>query len=105
VQFSERLGYRPFPGTLNVKVEPPLLTKLSVVRHWEGVRIDGFQASGRTFGGATCHAALLSGHACHLITPDRSHYRDVVEFIAVEYLRDALKLHDNDSVSVELAEA
>ncbi len=105
VQFSERLGYAPYPGTLNVRVGAAGLAQVALVGHWTGIRIDGFQASGRTFGGATCFSARLNGHACHLIHPDRTHYRDVVEFVAAGCLRDALGVRDGDLVRVELEEA
>lgn len=104
VQFTERLGYSPYPGTLNVRVDGATMRTLSVVAGWSGIRIDGFQASGRTFGGANCFAARINGRACHLIRPDRSHYKDVVEFIAGERLRDALRLKDDDPVRVEIEE-
>ncbi|HEV2316427.1 MAG TPA: DUF120 domain-containing protein [Thermoplasmata archaeon] len=105
VQFAERLGYSPYPGTLNVKLGGPELLRISSVKDWRGIRIDGFSASGRTFGGATCHAARLGGRPGHLITPDRTHHTDVVEFIAPEFLRGALQLKDGDSVEVELEES
>jgi len=67
-------------------------------------RIDGFEAAGRTFGGATCHPARMNGRDCHLIRPDRSHYKDVVEFIAPERLRDALRLEDGVTVRIDFEE-
>ncbi len=105
VQFSERLGYTPYPGTLNVRVGPAALRKIELVREWSGIRIDGFTASGRTFGGATCYAARMNGHACHLIVPDRSHYKDVVEFVASDCLREALPVKDRDSVEIDVEES
>lgn len=105
VQFAERLGYTPYPGTLNLKLGPPDLTRISAVRDWRGVRIDGFSAGGRTFGGATCVAARLGGRPSHLITPDRTHHTEVAEFIAPEFLREALHVKDGDSVEVELEES
>lgn len=105
VQFQERLRYTPFPGTLNIRVDPKELLRIDGLRHWEGVRIDGFQASGRTFGGATCYAGRINSRPCHLIRPDRSHYQDVVELIAPESLRESLGVHDGDSVSVEVEES
>ena len=105
VQFTERLGYTPYPGTLNVRIGGLALRTVALVRDWTGVRIDGFQASGRTFGGATCYAARLNGHPCHLIRPDRTHYEDVVEFIAPDFLRGALHVKDDDAVTAEIAEA
>lgn len=105
VQFTERLGFTPYPGTLNVRVGAAALRKASLVSEWTGVRIDGFHASGRTFGGATCFPAHMNGHPCHLIHPDRSHYKDVIEFIAKDCLREALHLKDNDLVEVAIEES
>jgi len=105
IQFTERLGYSPFPGTLNVRVGPEALRRASLVSEWSGVRVDGFHASGRTFGGATCFPARMNGHPCHLIHPDRSHYKDVIEFIARDCLREALHLKDNDTVEIAVEES
>jgi riboflavin kinase len=104
IQFTERLGYTPYPGTLNVRVGPEALRRASLVTEWTGVRVDGFHASGRTFGGATCFPARMNGHACHLIHPDRSHYKDVIEFIARDRLRDVLHLKDDDTVEIAIEE-
>jgi riboflavin kinase, archaea type len=105
VQFQERLGYAPFPGTLNIRVGPKELLTVGTVKHWAGIRIDGFQASGRTFGGATCFPAHLRGQASHLIVPDRTHYQDVVELVAPVSLRETLRLKDGDQVEVGVEEA
>ena len=105
VQFTERLNYAPYPGTLNVRVTEEALRKVGLVAHWTGVRIDGFQASGRSFGGATCFVARMNEHPCHLIHPDRTHYKDVVEFVAPDCLREALGVKDGDTVKVELEES
>ncbi len=105
VQFTERLNYTPYPGTLNVRVTEDALRKVGLLAHWTGIRIDGYQASGRTFGGATCFVARMNGHPCHLIHPDRTHYKDVVEFVAPDCLREALGVRDDDTVKVELVES
>ncbi|HTT46054.1 MAG TPA: DUF120 domain-containing protein [Thermoplasmata archaeon] len=105
IQFTERLGYSPYPGTLNVRVGAEALRRATLVEEWSGVRIDGFHASGRTFGGATCFAARMNGHACHLIHPDRSHYKDVIEFIARDCLREALHLKDGTTVQIAIEES
>jgi riboflavin kinase, archaea type len=104
VQFAERLGYTPYPGTLNVRVGEPALRKVALLGNWTGLRIDGFQAAGRTFGGATCFPARMNGHPCHLIHPDRTHHKDVVEFVAADCLRDALRVKDDDVVALEVEE-
>lgn len=104
-QFAERLGYTPYPGTLNLRATEPDLRRLAFVKDWQGTRIDGFEAGGRTFGGATCLSARLAGRPCHLIAPDRTHHKDVFEFISAEYLRDALRVKDGDRVRVEILES
>jgi riboflavin kinase, archaea type len=104
LQFRERLGYAPFPGTLNVRLSGEALRAVGVVADWRGLRIDGFQASGRTFGGASCFRSRLNGRACHLIRPDRTHYQDVIEFIAEANLREALHVKDDDTVQIEIEE-
>ncbi len=103
-QFPPHVGYTPFPGTLNVRLDRDTLRRVAVIRHWTGIRIDGFQDGGRTFGGATCYPAQLKGRAAHLIRPDRTHYEDVVEFIAPVSLRETLDLKDQTIVDVELEE-
>ncbi|HZY92759.1 MAG TPA: DUF120 domain-containing protein [Thermoplasmata archaeon] len=105
LQFQERLGYKPYPGTLNVRVAAEDLITVPTVKHWTGIRIDGFQASGRTFGGATCFPTRLKGQVCHLIVPDRTHYQDVIELVAAVSLRETLDLKDNDPIDVEVEEA
>lgn len=105
VQFTERLAYSPYPGTLNVQVPPSDLARVGTVKDWSGIRIDGFTASGRTFGGATCFAARLGGRPSHLIVPDRTHHKEVVEFIAAECLRESLGVKDGDGVDVLLEES
>ncbi|MDX1534421.1 MAG: DUF120 domain-containing protein, partial [Thermoplasmata archaeon] len=47
-QFREKLGFDPFPGTLNLKLEGPELTKLEVLQEADGVPIEGFTDAGRT---------------------------------------------------------
>ncbi|MCI4346484.1 MAG: DUF120 domain-containing protein [Thermoplasmata archaeon] len=105
VQFTERLGYTPFPGTLNVRVGSEDLLRTTSLREWKGIRIDGFSASGRTFGGATCLVARMNSQPCHLITPDRSHYTDVIEFVAPVELRKVLSLKDGQPVTLEIEES
>ena len=105
VQFNERLGYTPYPGTLNVRLGGRALRKVGLLGTYSGIRIDGFQASGRTFGGATCFPARMNGHACHLIHPDRSHHKDVVEFVAPDCLRETLPVRDHDVVEVDVEES
>jgi riboflavin kinase len=101
-QFVEKLGYTPFPGTLNIRLPPEHLSVYDDVRGLKGIRIEGFQAENRTFGGATCYEARINGKKCHLILPDRTHYEDTLEIISPKNLRQVLHVDDGDSVNMEI---
>lgn len=105
LQFTERLGYSPFPGTLNVRLSEAELRRAATLRYWKGIRIDGFTAGGRTWGGATCLRAQVGGSPGHLITPDRTSHTDVIEFIAPAELRRELSLKDGQPISLLIEES
>ncbi len=99
-QFREKLGFDPFPGTLNLKLEGREAAKLEVLRKAEGVTIEGFTSGGRTFGGAMCLRATMDGVDCAVVLPIRSHYDDVLEVISKHKLRERLGLKDAEFVEV-----
>lgn len=101
-QFREKLGFDPFPGTLNLKLEGPELAKLDVLQEAEGVPIEGFTDGGRTFGGAKCFPSSLQKVPCATILPIRSHYQDVLEVISREKLRERLGLQDGEILEVDV---
>ncbi len=101
-QFEERLGYTPFPGTLNLRLGARELTEVDALRGLPGIPIAGFSDGGRSFGGARCHPATVRGKEAHVILPDRSHYRDVLEIIAPVSLRRALHLKDGERLAVKV---
>lgn len=101
-QFREKLGFNPFPGTLNLKLEGREAAKQEVLRRAEGVLIDGFTDGSRTFGGAKCFPASVNDVAGAVIMPIRSHYEDVLEVISPHQLRKKLRLRDGESVDVRI---
>ena len=109
-QFEERLGYEPYPGTLNVDLDEASVRARAELPSVEGVDIDGWEDEERTYGSATCYPATLEGNGrafdpVHLIVPDRTHHDESqIEVIAPEMLRDELGLADGDEVTVEVEE-
>ncbi len=101
-QFKAKLGFVPFAGTLNLRMKDAALRAPLDLQ--QGVRIEGFNAGGRVYGGITAYRAVINGRARGaLIVPDRTHYgKEVIELIAPVDLRKALKLKDGDSVEVRL---
>jgi riboflavin kinase len=97
-QFLQKLGFEPFPGTLNVKLDEPFLP----AEH-QAIKIEGFWDEGRTFGDCRCYRIRLNGLEAAIVRPERSRYPpDLVEVVAPVRLRDALGLSDGDLIEVAL---
>jgi riboflavin kinase len=97
-QFIETLGFEPFPGTLNIKLEGAF-----VPPEEKAIRIKSFQDSNRTFGECRCYSIKLNRTDAAVVRPERSDYPDdLIEVIAPVNLRKALVLEDGDLVEVAL---
>ena len=109
-QFESRLGYAPYPGTLNVSLDDESVRRRSAVEAFEPIPIDGWEDDERTYGPAVCYPARIeaggeSYDGAHTIAPERTHHdEDQLEVIAPERLRDALDLDDDDQVTVFITE-
>lgn len=99
-QFRKKLWFEPYEGTLNLKIRGPDLSKLKILQDTAGIEIAGFEAAGRTFGGAKCFHAKVGHVDGAVIMPIRTHHTDVLEVISKHYLRDALGLKDGDLVEL-----
>lgn len=95
-QFRKKLWFEPYEGTLNLKISGPDVAKLRILQETPGIEISGFEAGGRTFGGAKCLLATLGHIDCAVIMPIRTHHTDVLEVISKHYLRTAVGLKDGD---------
>jgi riboflavin kinase len=99
-QFQEKLWFKPWPGTLNLRVEGRDRTFLEVLSGYEGIVIDGFESEGRTFGAVKAWFASIGSVDCAAIMPVRTHYADVLEVISKSYLRETVGLADGDVVEL-----
>ncbi|VVB68020.1 Riboflavin kinase [uncultured archaeon] len=98
IQFLQSLGFVPFPGTLNIKLDEPF-----VPLSWQAIKIEGFQDEGRTFGGCKCYKIRVRGIEAAIVRPERSSYpENLVEVIAPVSLREALGLVNGDEVKATL---
>ena len=100
--FSSLLGFDPFPGTLNVEVDPLDREKVQEVKDLDGLLIPEFQSEGRTFGAVKCFRAELLGLEAAAIFPLRSHHVNVLELISPHHLRERLNLADGAEVQVRI---
>jgi riboflavin kinase, archaea type len=106
-QFTKVLGFEPYPGTLNVRLDNALqMEQKKQLRGFDGLRIDGFESGGRTYGGARCYRATVGkkGLPAAVLVIDRTHYDDsVLEIISPHFLRGSLGLKDGDQVEVNVS--
>ena len=102
-QFIDKLWFKPYDGTLNIKISGRELHKLELIRGLDGIPIEGFESSGRTFGKGKCFLCDIQGVECAIMQPYRSHYENVIEIISKYYLRDKLKIKDGDVVEIRVA--
>ncbi len=97
-QFNQKLGFDPFPGTLNLKLSEPFAPP-----EQDAIKIDGFRDDNRTFGGCKCYKVNIKGIRCAIVRPDRTSYSPMlVEIIAPVNLRKSLGVTDGDEVEVML---
>ena len=104
-QFTEKLGFEPYPGTLNIKLGADYDIKTRrEIEAYPAVEITGFKNADRTFGLVKCYPAVIDNKVKGaLVTALRSHYDvSVLEIIAPVCLRKQLNLKDGVKVKVEI---
>jgi len=111
-QFQEKLGFRPYFGTLNIQLSD--LNKELLEENQKNqipVRIEGFEDDkvGRTYGHVDCFNCLVSRLDNQDIKVDSAilkikrthHKKNIVEVLAKAYLRDELKLKNGVRLRIE----
>jgi riboflavin kinase len=101
-QFRLKLGMKPYPGTLNLRLAGPELAKLDILREEAGIPLEGFTRDGRTFGTGKCFRAKLGDIDCAVIIPNRSHYEDIIEIISERQIRKSMGLKDGEPLKLEV---
>ncbi len=99
-QFKEKLGFVPYPGTLNVEIEHIERNKLRLLKNHNAIIIEEFETKNRTFGGVRSFHAKIGNVEGAIVLPLRSHYSNILEFISHHFLREKLNLEDGDEVKV-----
>ena len=102
VQFEKKLGFKPYPGTLNISVDKEDVGKLDVIKSTAGIPIEGFNYGGRTFGDVIAYKSKIKNIDCAIVVPARSHYVDIIEIICQYHLRRTLSLNTDDRVDVKV---
>jgi riboflavin kinase len=101
----EKLGFDPYPGTLNLKLTSEYDVKTRTeLESYPAIELQGFDNENRSFGGVKCYPALIHNKIKGaILTAMRTHYdSSVLEIVAPVYVRGNLKLKDGQKVKVEV---
>ena len=101
MQFIKKLGFTPYPGTLNIKLDTQSIDIRKKIT--PNIKISGFTKDNRTFGNGSCFNVMIEDIKGAVIVPERTHYpEDIIEIIAPVNLREYLKVRDGSIVEVEV---
>ena len=105
-QFKSKLGYIPYPGTVNIQIKEKKFSEaISQLSNYEGIKISPFSDGKRTFGWVKCFKSKINNKIdCELILLERTHHdTTIVEFISKNNIRKALKISDKSNVKVKIS--
>jgi riboflavin kinase len=98
-QFRKKLGFVPYPGTLNIRTEMKLPDNPTCA-------IEGFTEDGNVYGRVLCYRArLIHGtrrEECFIVRPALATDDGIVELVHKENLRRRMDLKDEEEVGVEI---
>jgi riboflavin kinase len=103
-QFEDKLGFTPFPGTLNLKLKSKddIMVR-QTLQNSEGIKLKGFTEGDRTFGPVRAFKARINGIDSGVIIPKRTHHGiDTMEVVAPVRIRDKMDLTDGSAVSIKI---
>lgn len=104
-QFKTKIGYVPFPGTLNVQLlKKEYITSITQFDNLDGIMINGYSDEKRTYGWVKCFDARLNNSIkCHLIILERTHHdNSTIELISKRNIRKYKKLKDGSKLSIRI---
>ena len=98
-QMTEKLGFTPYLGTLNIKLAGKNVSQKKLLRSVKALEI--LPAEG--FGRGRLFRAILENLPCAIVVPQVTNYpEDVIEIVASVNLREKLHLKDGDAVIVKI---
>ncbi len=106
-QFYEKLGYEPYPGTLNVKLVDKIFRDARrEIGKYPSIFIDGFSDTKRTYGWAKCYLANINDGPIRnaaVLVLERTHYDEsMLEIIAPVSIKDTVGIHNGDKIKIKM---
>ncbi len=128
-QFKEKLGYEPFPGTLNLRLEDKTyMDRKKELANFPSIYIEGFKDENRTFGWVKCYPAFLTLEnnqskrdninfniikkdatwiklTSAILALERTHHDNkLLEIISPQCIKETAKVKNGDIVTIVLDE-
>jgi riboflavin kinase, archaea type len=106
-QFKDKLGFEPYPGTLNVKlIDQIFMNARREIGRYPSVFINGFSDNMRTYGWVKCYKANINKAAVNnaaALVLERTHYDDsMLEIIAPICLKEAMGIQNGERISIKV---
>src|SRR6187200_2037398 len=106
-QFKEKLGYEPYPGTLNIKLlDQIFMNSRREISRYPSIFINGFSDNSRTYGWAKCYKANINEgivNNASVIVLERTHYDDsMLEVIAPISIKETIGIKNGDEISLKI---
>ncbi|GAB4307210.1 MAG: DUF120 domain-containing protein [Methanobacteriaceae archaeon] len=97
-QFLEKLGFKPYKGTLNIEISEETLSILKTIPK----EIYGIIKGSGSYGDVKFLKAYLNQKVLGaVIFPKKTHHpQNLLEFVAPTNLRQELNINDGDSVTI-----
>lgn len=103
-QCNEKLGFKPYPGTLNLEIAPDDLPLMASLEQKNGIE---FISPDPKFCNATAFPVELGEINGAIIMPEekvRIHAENIIEIIAPMNIKASLNVEDGDSIIIVLIE-
>jgi riboflavin kinase len=99
-QVTEKLGFKPFPGTLNIKLSEDRIKSKGILAEAKPIEI----SPAANFYSGRCYRAYLNDYVeCAVVIPEVPNYpENILEIIAPVNLRKKFQLKDGDRIKVEI---
>jgi riboflavin kinase, archaea type len=95
------LGFTPYPGTLNVSLNPDMIDRWERMRNGRAIPLA--PPLGQTCGAVLVSVIVVPDVEAAVIVPDVTrHGKNLLELIAPVHIRSRLGLRDDDPVTLEV---
>lgn len=104
-QCETKLKFKPWPGTLNVRIDPQDLPVMKSISESQGITLE---PPDKNFCESQVYPVRINDIPGALILPEEKvqvHKKDIVEILAPVFLRQALEIEDGSRVTIQLTDS